>query len=221
MGCCYSQSLVCRLMNSGLHVKAKGLVLFCLFLFVPIASFAQAFVINESVIEERTAQKIEEMGRELFEKSGVRAYLIAKQNGNGEDIITFEKAFAKTVQAPFVIITLFLEEQKVDIFHSAGLEKEFDKEAVLSPLPWKGTIIPLLTGKKKDVSASAALLNGYADVVEQIATTRHITLQSAIGSSNKITLTLIKVGVYGFVAFLLIMMVYKRIKRRETNEKRA
>ncbi|MDD3343373.1 MAG: TPM domain-containing protein [Sulfurospirillaceae bacterium] len=176
---------------------------------------AKEFVINDNVIEERTAQKIEEMGQELFSKSGVRVYLIAKQNGGGENIIAFEKEFSKTLQTPYALLTFFLQDQKVDIYYSAGLEKEFDKEAMLSPLPWQGTIIPLLTEKKKEVSASAALLNGYADLVEQIAASRKITLQSAIGSSNKTTLMVIKIGVYGFVLVLLLIVLYRRIKKRD------
>jgi hypothetical protein len=202
-------------MKNHLSVKAKELMLFCLFLILPIHIFAQEFVINENVIEARTAQKIEEMGQELFSKSGVKVYLVAMKNGNGKNIIDFEKEFSQTLQAPYAILTLFLEDQKVDIYHSEGLEKEFDKEAMLSPLPWNGTIIPLLTGKKKDVSVSAALLNGYADMVEQIASTRKIVLESAIGSSNKTTLLVIKIGVYGFVAVLLLLVLVKRIKRRD------
>lgn len=201
-------------MKNHLHVKAKGLMLFCLFLMLPVDIFAYSYVINENVIEERTAQKIEEMAQELFAKSGVSVYLIAKQNGNGEDIIAYEKEFSQTLKSPYALLTLFLDDKKVDIYHSAGLEKEFDKEAMLSPLPWTGTIIPLLTGKKKDVSVSAALLNGYADLVEQIAATRKITLQSAIGSSNKTTLWIIKAGVYGFVLVLLLIVFMKRIKKR-------
>lgn len=201
-------------MRSHLHVKVKGFILFCLFLMLPISIFAKAYVINENVIEERTAQKIEEMGQELFAKSGVSVYLVAKKSGNGENIIAYEKEFSQTLTPPYAILTLFLNDEKVDIYHSTGLEKEFNKEAMLSPFPWTGTIIPLLTGKKKDVSVSAALLNGYADLVEQIAATRKITLQSAIGSSNKTTLWIVKAGVYGFVLVLLLIVLMRRIKKR-------
>lgn len=213
MGCFNSESLIYWLMTKFLHVKAKGFILFCLFLFLPFGVFAKEFVLNDEVIEERAAQKIEEMGQELFQKSGVKVYLIAKKSGNGENIIVYEQNFAQTLTPPYAILTLFLEEQKVDIYHSPDLAKEFDKESMLSPLPWRGTILPLLTGKKKDVSVSAALLNGYGDLVDQIASFRKIQLDSSIGSANKDTIYLFKFFIYGFLVVMIILILRKRMKK--------
>jgi hypothetical protein len=102
----------------------------------------------------------------------------------------------------------------VDVYTSPGLEKEFDREALLSPLPWKGTIIPLLTSKKKEVGVSPALLNGYAELVEEIAQYRKIELESAIGSANKTTINLVRVLLYSFMAIVIVLIIYRRIKSR-------
>ena len=200
-------------MKALFYIKAKKLMLLCLLFFLQASVFGKDFVIYDNILEERTAQKIEEMGSELFAKSGIKVFLIAKQSNN-EEIIAFEKNFAKDLNSSYVLLTLFLEQKKVDIYASKDLETTFDKEAILSPLPWRGTIIPLLTTKKNDVSVGAALLNGYADIVEQIATSKQINLESAIGSSNKKTINFIRVGIYGFVGFLIILMLYKRMRNR-------
>lgn len=202
-------------MNTFLHVKAKGAFFFCLLLFLPFALHAQKFVFNEEkILDVRAEQKMEEIGNELFSKSGVKVYLIAKKSGNGENIITYEQNFAQNLTPPYAILTLFWEDQKVDIYHSLALGKEFDKEAMLSPMPWRGTIIPLLTGKKKDVSVSAALLNGYADLAEQIADYRKITLKSAIGSSNKNIIGVFRLLIYGFLGVMILLMIKKRMTKR-------
>lgn len=200
-------------MNKFLHVKARGFILFCLFFVVPLCLTAKEFVINEEVIEERAAQKIEEMGQELFQKSGIKVYLIAKKSGNGENIIAYEKNFTKDLTPPYALLTLFLEDQKVDIYNSPDLDKAFDKESMLSPLPWTGTILPLLTGKKKDVSVSAALLNGYGDIVDQISDSKKITLESSIGSSNKNTLGIFRFFIYGFLLIVAILILRKRMQK--------
>jgi uncharacterized membrane protein YgcG len=200
-------------MKTFLHVKAKGAFFLCLFAFLPLFAMEKEFVIYDTILEERTAQKIEEMGRELFSKSGIKVILVAKEKG-GEDIKTFQQNFAQTQSTPFVLLTLFLAEQKVDIYHSQGLEKTFDKEAILSPLPWRGTIIPLLTTKKTEVGVSPALLNGYADIVDQIAASHKIELESSIGSSNKTTMSVVKILIYGFVAILVLLAFYRRMKKR-------
>lgn len=213
MGGFNTASFVYWLMKALLHVNAKGLLLLCVLFLSPIVVFAKDFVIYDNVLEERAAQKIEEMGAELFTKSGIKVVLIAKKTG-GEDIVTFEKNFAKDMTPPYVLLTLFSDEKKVDIYSSNGMEKEFDKEAILSPFPWRGTIIPLLTNQKKEASSSAALLNGYGDIVDQISAYRNIKLDSSIGSSNKITIEIVKIAIYGFVAVLVLIMLFKRMRNR-------
>lgn len=200
-------------MSVLLFLKAKRLLLLCFFLFSPVWVFAKDFAVYDTVLEERTAQKIEEMGRELFQKTGVKVILIAKENGGGDDIVTYEQNFAKNLQAPYVILTLFKDDKKVDVYASAGLEKEFDKEILLSPLPWKGVIIPLLTSKKNEVSVGPALLNGYAELVEQIAAYRKVELESAIGNANKTTINIVRLLLYSFMACVVILILYKRMKR--------
>ncbi|MDD3324447.1 MAG: TPM domain-containing protein [Sulfurospirillaceae bacterium] len=184
-----------------------------LFFFTPNV-FALGFVINEDVIDARAALKIGEISQELFKKTKITLYLIAKKNGGSQDIVAFEKEFGKTVQEPFVLLTLFLDEKKVDIYRSSSLEKAFDKDAILSPFPWRGTIIPLLTGKKENVSVSAAMLNGYADIAEQIADFKGVKLQSSIGNTNKTTIFFVKIAVYGFLLFVLIAVFVKRRRGR-------
>lgn len=201
-------------MKTFLHVKAKKLLLLCFIAFSPVLIFAKEFVVYDDNLEEKTAQKIEEMGSELFTKSGVKVILIAKKSGEGENILTYEQNFAKNLTAPYVLLTLFQAEKKVDVYYSKGLEKEFDREALLSPFPWSGTIIPLLTSKKNEVSVGPALLNGYADLVEQIAAYRKIELESAIGSANKITINIVRLLIYGFMVVVVGLIIYKRIKSR-------
>jgi hypothetical protein len=214
MGSIDSTPFVYRLMNTLLSVKAKKLSLLCFIAFFPVLIFAKEFVINDDNLEERTVQKIEEMGSELFAKSGVKVILIAKQSGEGENILAYEQNFAKNLTSPYVLLTLFQAEKKVDVYYSEGLDKEFDREALLSPFPWSGTIIPLLTSKKNEVSAGPALLNGYADLVEQIAAHRKIELESAIGNANKVTINIVRLLIYGFMVVVVGLIIYKRIKSR-------
>jgi len=200
-------------MNTLLHDKAKKLWLLCFIALLPVLVFAKDFVVYDDVLEEKTAQKIEEMGSELFTKTGVKVILIAKQRGE-ENILAYEQNFAKNLTPPYALLTLFKAEQKVDVYASSGLEKEFDREGLLSPLPWKGTIIPLLTSKKNEVSVSPALLNGYAELVEEIAQYRNIELESSIGNANRTTINLVRLLIYGFMVVVVVLIIYKRIKSR-------
>ncbi len=201
-------------MNSWFLNKAREIFLFCLFLFLPLQGFSKALIISDpSLLDERAIVKMEEMGDELFKKTSIHVFLIAKNSGDGKEIVSFEKEFAQTLAEPFVLLTLFLEEKKIDIYASKELEKAFDKEVLLSPLPWKGMIIPLLTNKKKEVGITPALLNGYAELVEQIAASRNVVLESSIGNANKTTISLVKVLIYGFIGGLLLFVFIRRMRK--------
>lgn len=201
-------------MNSWFLNKAREIFLFCLFLFLPLQGFSKVLIISDpSLLDERAIVKMEEMGDELFKKTGIHVFLIAKNSGDGKEIVSFEREFAQTLTEPFVLLTLFLEEKKIDIYASKELEKAFDKEVLLSPLPWKGMIIPLLTNKKKEVGITPALLNGYAELVEQIAASRNVVLESSIGNANKTTISLVKVLIYGFIGGLLLFVFIRRMRK--------
>ena len=100
---------------------------------------------------------------------------------------------------------------KVDIILSNP--NLLDKDAVLSPMPNTGTILPLLASKRDDIY-NAALLNGFADIAERIALSKGVELQSAIGSSNKTTLTWIRYPLYGFLLFAIIVFVTKSLRKK-------
>ena len=193
------------------QVYKKSLALLVLFLFT-VTLQAKKFVYNDGVILNKTEAKIEEMANELYNKTGIGAYLLTKKKLDGKGIIEYEKEFAKKLHPPFAILTIVLNEQKVDIYNSPDLDDSFDKEAILSPYPWEGSIIPLLTGKKKNVSISAAMLNGYADMVEQLASSKDIKLKSGIGSTNRDMILSLKFSMY---LFLFVMIGWYFIRRRK------
>ena len=198
--------------NNNLKSHKKICLLVCLLLAVSLN--AKKFVYNDNVIINKTEVKIEEMANELYKKTGISAYLLTKKNLNGKSIAQYEKDFAKNFKPPYAILSIALDEQKVDIYNSIDLDNTFDREAILSPYPWKGSIIPLLTIKKKYVSVSAAMLNGYADMVEQIARSKDIKLESGIGSTNRNIYFSLQLSIFVFLLVVFGWYLIRKLKKR-------
>ena len=192
---------------------------FASFIFAFALFASENFVIvNEEILPQKTVNKINEMGNELKEKIGVNLYLAAVKKSNKAKIKEYEKNLTKSLQKPYVLLTILLDSKKVDIVSSKEVENRFDKEQVLSPLPWKGTIIPLLTSHSKNQHAAieAALLNGYADIADQLASSYHIKLASSIGSTNKNIYFYMKFLFYGTLLLIFLnFLYYKFIKNRK------
>jgi hypothetical protein len=166
--------------------------------------------------------QVETMGSEIFQKSGVGVYMLVLQTTNGKSLSTIGAEYLDTLPKNSVILTFAETEKKVDILSSPDVEKLFDKEQILSPYPWSGTILPILGEKTKGDPRnkySVALFNGYADMVEQIANELNIRLDSAVGSANKIVINSLRLVFYGILAVALTYFLYKKFFKRREDER--
>lgn len=197
------------------NIGRRVCLLCAFFMFMLVqAGNASYILVNDNIVSDKVSQKIESMGTELFEKTSVNVYLVALETLNNERIIAYEQNLSQALKSPYVLLTLAKSEEQVDIVFSKDLEKKLDKEAILSPFPWSGTIVPLLSVKKDHDKYNAAMLNGYADIVERIADSYNVTLESAIGSTNKNIIFYFKMAIYAFLLSVLVRYIYKKVRKK-------
>ena len=196
------------------EIKRRVLILCAFFMSVSVVANASYIVVNDGVISEKVSTKVESLGKELFHKTGVGVYVSLPASLGGKTIMEYERELAKTLRNPYVLLTLAKHEEQVDIVFSEGLEDKFDKDGVLSPYPWSGTIIPILTVKKENDKYNAAVLNGYADIVEQIAKSSNVVLEGAIGDVNREIYHYLKIGIYGFLFIIFARYFYRKVRKK-------
>lgn len=179
---------------------------------------ANDFVLaNDNILNKPLVEKISSLGEEMLTKSGIFVGIVALDTLNGKTLKDSTLSYTTNLKKPYIILSLVKKEHLVDIFESdKSLLKYFDKEQVLSIVPGRGTIIPILANTKKDSEPSydAALLNGYADIVEQIAKNKNIELKNAIGNSNKNTLNIFRTIFYAGVLLVLITFLYYKFRKK-------
>ena len=193
----------------------------CLIYIISLSFLSAQFIIKDELnLNPAFHQQIEEIGQELYQKSGIGVYIMIFSTTNGESLSTVGQQELNNLPLNSVILTFTEKEKKVDIIANTDILKLFDKEQVLSPLPWKGTILPILGEKiKEDVrnKYSVALFNGYADIVEQIAESNNIVLEHAVGNSNKYVLNTLRVIFYSIILLALGYMIYKKFRKGSEN----
>jgi hypothetical protein len=161
-----------------------------------------------------------------------------------ENIIDYQNQLISKFSEPTILLTFAELNSKVDIVaNDTSLYKFFDKEQVLSPVAspaqafvmaivysnsidtfistaknYGGTIIPLLASKSKKGEQlgkySAAMFNGYADIAEQIANSKHVVLPDAVGNVNKNSILVIKTIFYGVIILSLFIYIKRRYFKR-------
>ncbi|MDO9265461.1 MAG: 3-dehydroquinate dehydratase [Sulfurimonas sp.] len=175
--------------------------------------------------------------------------VMLKELPNKMNIVEYEKELMKDFNSSTILLTFSEMDSKVDILaNPASLYEYFDKKQILSPVAspvqaftmalfysdgfdsfkeivssYGGTIIPLLSQKAKEGEVlgkySGSMFNGYADIAEQVAASKGVVLENAVGSANQTSIMVVKVLFYGFILYGIFMYIKRKLyRRREKNE---
>ena len=203
----------------------KIAVISLLFFLIPLNASINKFIISDDVvIDARTAQKILEIGSELKSKTNVNIYVYARTNlGLDKDTPTKEKiefikkheqGISSKLEKPYVLMSIALEQTHVNILMSEKLEKIIDKNDILN-----GYVVPLLASKDKNTlftKVSAAVLNGYDEIADQIAHANGIEkLESGIPDSGKTAGTIWKVFMYTLVLGGILLYTFAVLRSKK------
>ncbi len=185
----------------------KFILIFIFLLSQSLALGANFVINNDEILSQKVSVKLNEIGSELYAKSGINLVVGIYKDGELEALFK-----EQNLSLPYAFLLLIKDKKKVEIFADANTSKLFNKEQILSVNPESGTIIPILVSKNGKDVYNAAILNGYADIAEQIASSLNFQLESSVGNSNKTTLNFLRFFIYGLVAFFIIIIFYKKVK---------
>jgi len=185
----------------------KFILIFIFLLSQSLALGANFVINNDEILSQKVSVKLNEIGSELYAKSGINLVVGIYKDGELEALFK-----EQNLSLPYAFLLLIKDKKKVEIFADANTSKLFNKEQILSVNPESGTIIPILVSKNGKDVYNAAILNGYADIAEQIASSLNLQLESSVGNSNKTTLNFLRFFIYGLVAFFIIVVFYKKVK---------
>ena len=200
-----------------------GVILSLLFLFCQNLT-AQTLILNDDkLIDDRAKEKINQIGAETKSKLGVNIYVYTKstlgldENIKSKDklevIKNHENQLLTTLEKPYVLLSVFVEETHVNLLFSDELKDVLNKDDILD-----GYVVPLLASKDKNTlfaKVSAATLNGYAAVADTIAESKNVKLESSIGNAGKISSTIWRVVMYTMIVVGLLAYTYAVLRKRK------
>ncbi|WOE70088.1 hypothetical protein [Hydrogenimonas thermophila] len=162
----------------------------------------------------KEVDKIEQMGTELYEKTKVPVFVAAVGDLNNTRPVDLLNKIKKEYPT-YILLYFSVKPTAVNIFASEDAKKLIDIDQILSPLPWRGTIRPVMSpafSKSDSVKQEVAIFNGYADIVDQVAESKDIKLTSSIGSESRSTFQIVRTIFYAILAFIILQFILKRKK---------
>lgn len=178
---------------------------------------------GDGYIGDKAIKKLEEMGTELFQKTGVSTVIVAKDHLDQKQFLNIKDRYLKELKDPYVLWIFskkYMDRENVGInqlFSSADIKDRYDEDSMFSP--FGGTFAKILTvHKSKSDPTPAAFLNGYADLTDMIADSYGIKLDSSIGSETKTTINIVRVIFYLIIAFFLLWYLQVKFSKGKKDE---
>ena len=130
------------------RLGVRKFILIFIFLFSQSLALGANFVINnDEILSQKVSVKLNEIGSELYAKSGINLVVGIYKDGELEALFK-----EQNLSSPYVFLLLIKDKKKVEIFADSNTSKLFNKEQILSVNPESGTIIPILVSKNgKDI----------------------------------------------------------------------
>lgn len=183
---------------------------------------------HDGLIDKRAQEKIFQIGSEAKSKLNVNIYAFIIEN-NGIDtklpikerkvlMKQYELMIVKDLKKPYAMLTIIIDQKYANILMSNELKEKMDRGDILDSY-----VIPLLASKDKNslfAKTSAAMLNGYAQIADSIASSQNIKLESSIGSEGKTASTVWRVFMYtlvltGIILYAVIVMRERKYKKKQ------
>ena len=197
-------------------ILKRALCPFFKFLFIfPMLLFANSYVlVNDGIMPLKEVNKIEEMGKELYQKTKIPVFVAAAKELNKTKPIDLINII-KQNNSSYILLYFSTNPTAVNIFASDDAKKLIDIDQILSPLPWRGTIRPIMSpafSKDDRIKQGVAIFNGYADIVDQVANSKGVELVSSIGSESRFSFQIIRTIFYAILLFAILQFILNRKK---------
>jgi uncharacterized membrane protein YgcG len=191
------------------------LFLWLLFSLSSVASTFDPVLVNDGIMPPKEVEKLTQMGTELYEKTGVPVFVAAVEDLNATKPIDLIERI-EAAYPTWMLLYFSKNPTTVNIFTSDDARKLADIDQILSPLPWRGTIKPVMSpafSKNEAVKLEVAIFNGYADLVDQVAASKGVSLKSSVGSGSRDTFMAIRWVFYIILGFVILQFIYYKRKR--------
>ncbi len=193
----------------GAKVRVALLLLFLYFL--PLNA---NYLFNDYLISPKAANVIEKIGNELYNKTKIKAYVIATHDKieRGVSIYDYVKKYENSLSKPYVAIVFAPNSKRIHVIASnKALLQGLDKRKILD------YAINIIASKDKNSLQSKydlGIVQAYSELADEIAKTKGVTLKNTIKESGRWVIKLLNFIVFGGALIVFwIYIIYPMIKK--------
>ncbi len=176
------------------------------------------FLFNDHLISPKAAEVIEKIGRELYLKTGVNAYLITSNDTlkRGQSVNKFLKRYESNLSKPYVAIVFLPNSKRMHVVASnKELLSVLDKDTILD---YAIKVIASKDSNSLQSKFDVGLVQAYSEMADEVAAAKGVKLDSTIKDSGRWFINLLNVII--LIGSLIVIWIFfvspifkKRLKR--------
>lgn len=174
--------------------------------------FSQNFVLQNQgdILNPKSIDFIQQLSSELSEKTGIALYVAVRDELVGENAKEARRAWKEEIlsslKAPYGVIFFVKSHKKIDIVLNPQI-KGIDSSEIITEY-----MVPILMQEKglPNPKISASILNGYAQLADEIAESKKVSLENNLVVDKSGSKNLVRYSIYAMLAIMLtiIALIY-------------
>ena len=174
------------------------------------------FLINDQIISPKAAAQIETMGKELTQKTGIHAYVIATTNTipRTTNLYQYLKRYADKLATPYAVLFFAPNSQRIGLLSSSEtLKKMLDGDEIKH---YAIDVISTIDSNSLQSKYDVGVVQAYSEMADEIAAAKGAKLITTIHDKYHWIITLVRwVVLLGTLIIIWIYFghpIYRRIR---------
>ena len=188
-----------------------------------------AHILKDDLLRPEASKLIEQMGDELFLKTGINAYVVATNKNFPErfNLVNYSKKYEANTSKPYVMLIFAPnaiitqksgQKGRVALIPSSDvLRKLYNKSDVID-----ATIDVVASEDKntKEDKFNIGIVQGFSELADQIATSKNVKLKTTIPNDTRTIIGYVKILVFIGTFFVLWIFILRPLWMRIKNGKK-
>ena len=186
-------------------------------------------ILKDDLLKLEASKLIEQMGDELFSKTGINAYVVATNERfpEGSNLVAYSKKYEANISKPNVILIFApnaiitqksQQKGRVALIPSSDvLQKLYTKSDVMD-----ATIDVVASEDKntKEDKFNIGIVQGFSELADQIATSKNVKLKTTLPNETRTFVGYIRILVFIGTFFVLWIFILRPLWMRMKNGKK-
>ncbi len=188
-----------------------------------------AHILKDDLLRPEASKLIEQMGNELFTKTGMNEYVVATNENFPEkfNLVEYSKKYETNMSKPYVILIFAPnaiitktsgQKGRVALIPSSKDIRDFyNKNDVMD------ATIDVVAAKDKNTKEdkfNIGIVQGFSELADQIASSKNVELKTTIPNETRTIIGYVKILVYIGALFVLWIFILRPIWVRIKNGKK-